>query len=458
MTIPLTGTGGLFTRLGAMFGIFRLINTFRGSTIPPKVNALQSQFDTTDQFLADNLYSNLLSFQNSSTGYQQSLRSLATSTVIQMVTDDQPQSQASSLPISLNYLINQMISASATVNQCNASATVIAGSGNTGNAIVVAGLYTSTGLIQQDAFAELITGIVTADAQTGNRIAGQETFTFRGQYAIGDPLSWLYPVGSGAQVSVTCISALVNQSRGTQNYLNNGSFESWANVPNVPDGFLVQTGTPGTTIKQSTAVFYDGLSSLNFAGNGSELTSIYQQFGTISASGTTTSEFPFDHVAWNTFVQVDSTPAAGVLEFAYVNSSNVIVNDASGNPNVKTLALTGLTGGVWTSFHGFFRVPRVLPTGLRLRIRLSTALTSGRNVFIDHAALAGVVQMYPGGCVLAAFSANTNLISGDTYYANIYNDYAGKFQTDFDRMFGMKQLGLLLPSSSSPSIPDSLDS
>ena len=53
MTIPLTGTGGLFTREGRFGFALRSINTFQGSTVPSFISSIMAQFDGDRTFVDD---------------------------------------------------------------------------------------------------------------------------------------------------------------------------------------------------------------------------------------------------------------------------------------------------------------------------------------------------------------------------------------------------------------------
>ena len=162
-----------------------------------------------------------------------------------------------------------------------------------------------------------------------------------------------------------------------------------------------------------------------------------------------------DQFAVGCWVQMSSTPAAGILEIALVDGSGSIVGDNVGTPNVFTQSLPAI-GGVWTFISGVFRSPRVLPSNVRLRVRLSTALSVGKTVHIDRLGFAEPVPLYQQGPYFACFSGNEILINGDGYSTVVANNYAGQFQQLFDKYFNMKGLGYLLPSSTSPTISDSL--
>src|ERR1700733_13331199 len=107
MGIPLTGSGGLFSRMGALAQLKNNVNVNRGTTIPADVNSINSQYETTDQNLLTNLYQTLSLYQNSSSTFSSYIKSLASSTIIQMVNDISPQANQN-LSTALQFLINQM--------------------------------------------------------------------------------------------------------------------------------------------------------------------------------------------------------------------------------------------------------------------------------------------------------------------------------------------------------------
>jgi hypothetical protein len=106
-------------------------------------------------------------------------------------------------------------------------------------------------------------------------------------------------------------------------------------------------------------------------------------------------------------------------------------------------------------------LPRVLPATVRLRVRVSTAISSGTNIFIDRLAMGTISALYTGGPGAAIFSGNVPFIQGDGWNVTTTNDRGGSsnmgtFQALFDRLFNMRALGLLLPSSGLPTIADTL--
>lgn len=105
-----------------------------------------------------------------------------------------------------------------------------------------------------------------------------------------------------------------------------------------------------------------------------------------------------------------------------------------------------------------FRMPAVVPSVVYLRIRISTAISSGTSVFLDHAALGKMQSLYQGGPLAAAFSGSVPFEAGDKFTLTTTNDRAGLIQEWFARNFDMPQLGLLLPSDTggAETVPDSL--
>lgn len=452
MTVPLTGNQSFFQRLGEIITSIISVNNFRGTTLPSQFVNLQASYASSDQSTVDGIYSNLFSAQGSMSAANSYLAALANSTAVRMVNDDigLPYNSPIQIGDAITYINNQMKATSQTIQACHVSGSVTPYVSNYGNGVVVFGRRRQDGLINENIFQENITALVTADSYTNGLASGQEVLTFTGTPSVSDRLSFLFPVGSQCGVSLTCVSPSISQGSGYQNYLNNGTFESWSS--NVPSGWVVNVGTPGTTVNQSSSVFFDGANSLNFAGNGTELTEVYQLFN--SSSGTTSRLYPLTQYCVNLFIRVDSTPPSGVLEIALTDGSGLITSDYSNNQNVISKNLNTVSTS-WVNVSAMFRTPRLLPSVLRLRVRLSTAMPAGKNLYIDRAAFAQPTQLYTGGPFVAAFSGNTNFVNGDYLTVAVTNDYAGVIQSYANRVFDMRSLNLLLNSSDSPTILDS---
>ena len=391
--------------------------------------------------------------QNNMITIAPSLQALAQQTTINMVQQVIP-AQAGTLSAALNEIIQEMNSASQTVKSCNISITANPISSNTGNGVIVSSTKRGDGRVNENAFPETLRVTCSLDAQTGGQSAGSESFTLLGGLAESSPWMFDWPnSGSGANLNLTAVNG--NLSAGS-NYLTNSGFENFIN--NQPSNWVIETGTTGTDILASTRHYDSGTSSLQFAGTGA-LSAISQTFN--SSSGTPINLAPQRSYALNFWTEVDVVPASGVLVVELVSSANQPINDDQGILNQWTLNLNSLSANSWTAQNMVFRVPHVLPAGIKLRLRLSSAISSGSNLFIDRLAMTPLTSAYPGGPGLAIFSGSINFVQNDGWNLVVSNDrggqtYGATFQTLFDRLFNMRSLNLLLPSAATPTIADTL--
>lgn len=212
----------------------------------------------------------------------------------------------------------------------------------------------------------------------------------------------------------------------------------------ITNGTTGGTYTPSTTTTGSTHVYGAG-KALEFDGDASQLTQIRQLLSGLK------SQTPYTFNGW---FKTDSVPAAGVLTIDLYDGS-AIINDDQAVANSFTIDCTTLTTS-FVAYNGTFRLPRVVPAIVYLRIRLSTALSNTSSVYIDHCSFGQASELYAGGPYAALFSGAVGFAIGDTFTIAVTNNRAGEFQEWFERFFDMRAKGLLLPSDSSGSIADSL--
>lgn len=474
MTIPLSGSGGLFTRTGHLGGIIGVntslanldLNSYRGTTMPAKITQILNDYAASpdDRLLVDNLLSGALwPWQGAQNAFLTAISTLLSNTIIQMAQQDTPL-PAQNIVNALNLLISQMVTAVASVNSSVPSlgSQTAVGSPN-GNPIIVGSVKDANGLALQYCFPETMTFTCTRDSQTGGTVLNQEQMTITSPAPISmssqggnGPLSWPWPQGSGISVVQNLIDAAVNYSGNTAggSVLVNGNFSTFT-VPNQPDNWVVGAGIVGTNVLSSATAYY-GAASLEFLGDGSTLQSISQQFGQ-NSGGTLYALQPNTQYAVQGWIQTPVAPAAGVLSIELANAATggAIIADNAGNNNAISQSLTGLTSATWTSVKGTFRTPSVLPTNQFLRFRMTTAETSAKQLLLNRFALAPMAQFYPGGPFFAQFSNSNKVIKGDAWTLAIGQTY-GLFQFLFDRCLNMRGLGLVIPNSGSPTISDSL--
>jgi hypothetical protein len=358
------------------------------------------------------------------------LRARAETLLIEFVKALNPLTE-SSLNAAIPGFILAMTGAGQYVNPTTVAVGVTYGGSNAGNGVVAASVVDGVGKQSFNVLQEDIEATVISSSATS------ASLEFRGEEAV-PALSAEWPKGSGSRRTVASI--------GTSSSLAaNPGFENFT-VANTPDDYTIVTGTPGTTIFSEASVVYTGAKSLKITGNGSENTQIYQSLTPGSFSART----PY---CLAVALRVSSVPAAGVLTIDLHNGTSTI-NDDAGTANSLAISLPGLT----TSYQFktvFFRLPEPLPSTLRLRFRLSTALSNTHSVYIDHVVLQKATEIYDHGPWVAATSGSTQWSLKDTSTLALTSNRAGPYQEWFDRLYGMKARRLLLPTAGSTLISES---
>lgn len=444
MAITLTGTGGLFTRLGKVARAVRVANKFRGdgATVTGVTTDLPTELETIRAQYASNEYDYERALEGMPSAFDaqvntlgnlvRELRNRAESLLITQADADSPLTQRT-VDYALANLIAQMTANGDYVSAPTLSGAATAGT-NAGNGTLVVTTKDGSGRNLANQFNETVLVTVT----TGNT-SGSERLRFVGREMQPDPTAWDWPKGGGSNLSVTAVAPDSSSQE-----VSNGSFETFT-TPNVPDNWTISVGTAGTTVKKNTSIKYSGASALEIDGNGSELTQLRQALTGLD------SKTPYA-VAFA--AKVDVAPAGGVLTVDLFDGSSVI-NDEAGTANSFTVDLTTL-GTSFVFKSGVFRLPEPIPASVYLRLRLSTALSNTTSLLVDHLAMAEMSELYVHGPSVAAISGATAWSLDDTFSLAIGNNYAGKWQSMFNRLFATRDKRLLLPTSGSNLIADSL--
>lgn len=450
MAVTLDGGTGLFDRLGAIVYLIDTINGRRGGSsagdYPKEVADILTTYDGASNNIRSavkNLLSQLTSLQSGHNAMLTALRTAAQTDLIESFHADDP------LPVkdvetALKRLIKQMKTATTRYVASNTISASTTSTSNTGTGAIVASVKDSDGTPLENILAEDLEITVTSTAT-----AGSETLRLRGEAAQTDKLHFSWPEGSAADTSITAIDA-----SGTANKLTNGDFEDFT-VANTPDGWTIAVGAAGTDILSEASTVYKGSKALEFDGDASTLSQIYQAI----TSAQVASRTPY---CVNFWAKVDVAPAAGALVIDLHDGSNVITDEA-GNNITTTIDLTTL-GTTYVAKQLIFSLPEPLPSTMRLRIRLSTALSSGSSLFIDHMALAAMTKIgnTPGHTpYVAAFSGATNWALDDGTGTKVLkiavaNNRAGAWQEAFDKLFGTSDYGIVLPTSGSTELLESM--
>lgn len=405
----------------------------------------------------DGYYSQLGGWQGQQTSIFQALAGIAGNILTAIVNANSALPNPSLQP-ALQALQAYFVTNSDTINQSTIVIGAQAASGTpVGNAVIASSYLNSAGYQSDTVFPETLTMACTADSYTGSQTLNQEQLLISGQPSVASS-AYNWPGGSGAALSLNAIDA---STYGAQTQLlTNGSFAIFTNA-NIPDNWIAAVGAVGTQIIQGS-VNYDGAYSLGYVGDSSSLTSVYQPFNTtpsttLGSGGTLAVLTPSTVYAVNFWMRVNTTPAAGALKISLCNSSGTVITNAAGSNNAFITSLTSLSTS-WVNVQGFFQTPVVLPSGNpRVYIALSTALSTSTTLYIDRFAMTPAQQLYGfGSPYVAVFSGSIPLVLNDTWTVGITNNF-GVVAEWLERTFGMKSLGVFLPSTSSnPTISDGL--
>lgn len=443
MSIPLTGTGGLFTRIGALAAGLNELNAARGAGLNARDVLIRAQYETAQQDVLDGLLDATQSWQSQDQWASQ-LKSYAQQTLLRMAQDDGW--VVTTFADALAYLRHQMIGAGTvaaptdSINKFAVTTTPAAVTGNVGDGIMRSSLISPIdGQALDYCLAETITSICNTHSYPGgSATAGQEGFAVIGQTAARDPLAYEWPSGSG-------ISIADNAASDVSGVITDGAFENW-NV-NVPTSWTTITGP--TTISKSPAP-YTGLAALRITGDGATLTRLEQEVANLQ---------PQTCYPINCWMQGSAGLAAGVLRISLQDVSNTIINDEAGTANSFSVTLSTLPAawGPTGIKGGFFRTPRLLPSTVKLVIQLTTAATNAKTLDLDRLSMIGVDPVYPGGPYQKIFSGATPFAINDAFTNAITNAWTtAKFVSVLARLWDLPANNIRIPSLNVGTISDGL--
>jgi len=446
VSIPLIGTGGLFTRLGVQIGAANHVTSAYQSQLDTDILAIFNQFLASDQGAISNLYPARDAARSSYQSFPQAIQAIAQNTVVAQVNDDAPLATAT-YQNALAVLIAQMRAAGSTLQRPTTSATVTAGSGNAGNGVVVASLTGPDGTPLDMVFGEVITFTVTADAGNGNATKFQEPLSAAGQPSV-PAFNYNWPGGSAASASLKFVDAASTSTT----LVTDGGFAQWSGTGNnTPTKWAVGPGTAGTQVLQglsSQSPPRAGTSFLRFVSDGSTLTAVSQ-----ALTGLT----PLTVYAVNLLARTSVLDSGASFAVSLTDGTSVI-NNAASVAQTYSRNFNGQVTTAWTEVSVFFQTPALLPATPTLQIALTGAGTAGHFFDFDLVSLYPAVQLYSGGPFAAAFAGSAQAVKGDTYSLAVTNSGGTQsFVRAMDRYFNLRTSGLAFPSTaSSPTVSDSL--
>lgn len=454
MALTYDGSNGIFTRLGKLFGMADAVRTHQ-LDLKTRMLALQAEYSDADFHMIAGLLANMEARLQATGAILGDIQQACVNTLVETCYEDSLVSTRGVLPEknveqALLYLQREMVADSETVDRTTISkSAVAAGSGNTGNGTLLFSelpplAMAAGGTQYPHCRSERIEVRCVQDAQDGSIRAGEERFELRG-WAAYPNLDYRFPAGSGVRMRMAAVHAGVDSGARYENQLRNSNFESFTS--NLPDGWTAVTGSAGTHFAQETSIYYRGASALKFIGDGSNLTKIRQQLG--SVDGTPNTIVADRLYCLTAVVRVNGSASAGVIRFSLEDSGGTEVSS------------TGMTqsytvGTTYARVTTYFRAPLALPSTVYAVVELTTALNSGGIFYIDELVLVEMQQIAAGGVGIVLAAGNTNFVANDALRLLVTNNGEGLINTAMDRMFRLYETGVVLPNSAAPTILDSL--
>jgi len=226
----------LFTRWGKMLFALNTLNTARLTTVPDEIQDVLDEFASASAAIlstVDNLPDAIPAWQSGTGSIATELQASFQALLVQMVKDDNVQPD-DALLTAYDELLRQMDASSDTVDASVVAGTATADAGNTGTGAFLVSVKRGDGRSEENLYAEDVRFICTARGESA-------TFSFAGEPTV-DYLSEQWPDGSGCSGSVTVITS-------DDSLADNGGFEDEDDISDVPDGWEVIVGTPGTTFR-----------------------------------------------------------------------------------------------------------------------------------------------------------------------------------------------------------------
>jgi hypothetical protein len=253
-------------------------------------------------------------------------------------------------------------------------------------------------------------------------------------------------------------SVTVSTAGTTPNYTHTVTFEGIGG--NVAQLTSTDNTTGGSiahaTTSAGTSQVFAGSRAVEIDSDGATLVTFNQKLSDLEA------ETPY---AVNLWAMCDVVPAAGVITVDLVDGTGgTVIQDTQSNNNAMTFNCADLANASWKHLgtlvggETVFRLPAVVPDIVYLRIRVSTAISAGTSVFVDHAAMSKMTELYAGGPYVCCFSGGDRFRIDDEWLLTATNDRAGEVQDYMNRNFALDSLGLLLPSATGAgeTIPDTV--
>jgi hypothetical protein len=186
--------------------------------------------------------------------------------------------------------------------------------------------------------------------------------------------------------------------------------------------------------------------ALNLLGDGATNAEILTDFPVVKA----------DTVYCLTWRNKVAAAATGQIRFAVVASpGGSVVNDSAGTANSVTIDVSTLTTN-WAVGTLWIRIPPSAAQPLLLSIKATTALQNAKTYCLDEIVLQEATTTYAGGPILAGGAGNIAPQATESWAVVTANDRAGTLLEYLDRTLGLRESQIVMPTSGSTLIPNSV--
>ena len=463
--MPLTydGSGGLFTRLGALIYMMDQVRAHQANLKTLLAN-VQAEYSSTDAWMIDVLSGGIESRIAEAGNILFDVQAAAQKTLIEMCFAEANTSGATNTMIrkeitdALVWLIRQMDADTESIDGTTITkSSLVVGGSNNGNGKFYYLFEAPNILLGSTADwpnirTEQLEARCVQDGTNGAISRGSEIFEIRGQPAYAN-LDYRFPAGSGTRMMLATTCASIDNGAPGQNILFNSDLED--QTSNLPDNWSLVSGTAGTEFLTETtaANVYRGARSLRLAVTGSTF-KIKQQLGAFAGTlGRLTPDRPY----LITVAIKKSTTATGTLRLSVQDASNNIIDGG----NFFLSQSIAATTTSFAQYSATLRSPRVVPSELYFVIETTSAIATD-SVYIDEITFSEMTPIAPGGPAIAIVAGSSDWAADDFARYNFTNDgdayTLGKFARGFDRLFDLYGTGLSMPANylGTETISDSL--
>lgn len=398
----------LFGQIGSIIAGMNEVNTYRGTTLDARVQALLANAVSLIPETVTGIFDAQDAAETSMDGWISYLSSLMLDTIGVELDADRPMVDTS-LSARIEELARRMRRDAQTLNDAPCTAVTAPIGSPVGDPTFVVTRHEYTGHVSDYMIPDVYTILCTADRSQGGT-AFAETFSLSGKPADQLPTDSSYPSGASISTSFTLIDPFTDGglvTDGIWNTLNTGGtgFEEWT----LGAGTVYNTNV--FQVADDPRLAASG-KSLRFRGDGANVLKVRQQLDPAAQTVYTVTlrikKVNDPGTDWAVSIRlVDSAGNALAGPAAYVNS-------------VSSAACSSLNSSWANVISGTFVTPAVLPsTGVFLEVlfhqsgSLTTAAANLAEAYVSFAAMHEATPLYPGGIAVNAYSGIVESVVGD---------------------------------------------